>query len=337
MKEKAKTTETKKTTIMKTKKTNQYIKYKLAPYTGLESRYKCPNCGDNHSFTPYISDETGEKFCKQVGKCSHKISCGYHKTPMLVHGKSYKRNGELILGLEPYIQAVPPIKEISFFKEEQLSETESNFHNNNFVQYLISLYDYEIVMKVIDRYRMGTSDHWKGATVFWSLDMQNKIRSGNVVRYNKTTGEEVQTNGCVPIKTMYSILMKKGLIDKNFNQKFCLFGEHLLVKNDKPVCIVETKKTAIIASINFPEYIWLAIGRSIYDLTNENIQALNGRDVILYPHNDVFELWSEKAAEFKFRISSIVKEKCKAQSADIADYILEYSIDETDLNDGLPF
>jgi len=336
MKAKEKTT-IKTATKTLTIKTNHYRKFKLEPYTGLESRHECPKCGDKHSFTYYIHDEASEQFFENVGRCSHERSCGYHKTPMLEYGFSYKDGGGLILGLEPYIQDALPVKEISFFNEEQLIETESNFHENNFVQFLLSLYDYDIVMKVIDNYRIGTSDQWKGSTIFWNLDKQNKIRSGNVVQHNKTTGEEVQTKGCVPIKTMYSILMKKGLIDENFNQKPCLYGEHLLINSDRPVCIVETKKTAIIASINFPEYTWLAIGGSIHDLTNENIQALNGRDVTLYPHNDIFELWSEKASEFKFKISSIVKEKCKAQNADLADYILEYSKGTTYSEDDLPF
>lgn len=320
-----------KTTI----KTNQYRKFKLEPYTSLESRHKCPKCDNKHSFTYYIDNETGQKIFEKFGKCSHESSCGYHKTP--IHVFSDISNFTYLEGLEPYIHDSPTVTPISFFNEERLSETESNFHENNFVQYLLSLYEYEVVMKVIDMYRIGTSHHWKGATVFWSLDKQNKIRSGNVVRYNKITGEEVQTNGCIPIKTMYSILMKKGLVDENFNQKFCLYGEHLLVKSDKPVCIVETKTTAIIASINFPEYTWLAIGRSIYDLTNENIQALNGRDVILFPHNDIFELWSKKASEFKFKISSIVKEKCKAKNADLTDYILKFYKDRAYYGWNLPF
>ncbi len=40
-----------------------------------------------------------------------------------------------------------------------------------------------------------------------------------------------------------------------------LFGEHLLPMNrGKPVAIVESEKTALVAAYYLPEYVWLASG-----------------------------------------------------------------------------
>jgi hypothetical protein len=47
-----------------------------------------------------------------------------------------------------------------------------------------------------------------------------------------------------------------------FQLSQCLFGEHLLKDTETPVAIVESEKTAIIASCYYPEFIWLACGGS---------------------------------------------------------------------------
>ena len=58
-------------------------------------------------------------------------------------------------------------------------------------------------------------------------------------------------------------------MDKNCKktpQKICPFrltrteSKHLMKGNNKPVAIVESEKTAIVASIYIPEYVWIATG-----------------------------------------------------------------------------
>ena len=46
---------------------------------------------------------------------------------------------------------------------------------------------------------------------------------------------------------------------QDYNLKQCLCGEHLLSeKPTKPVAIVESEKSALIATHYMPEFIWLA-------------------------------------------------------------------------------
>ncbi len=60
------------------------------------------------------------------------------------------------------------------------------------------------------------------------------------------------------------------------------------------VAIVESEKSAIIASIIMPELIWLAAG-GIQGLSIEKCKVLKGRNVILYPDFGAYEKWTEKA------------------------------------------
>ena len=52
-----------------------------------------------------------------------------------------------------------------------------------------------------------------------------------------------------------------SLKDSTFNLQQCFFGEHILQDEPlKPVAIVESEKTAIVASLYLPKFIWLAVG-----------------------------------------------------------------------------
>ena len=277
--------------------------------------------------------ETGEWLNDKVGRCDHESSCGYHYPPR----QYFQDSGNLdfynkqIKDFTP-----PPPAPISYFDKKYLIETETNYDDNNFIQFLLTIYDRDAVMEAAKAYRIGTHDCWLGATVFWYLDKRNRVRSGKVMLYNKATGKRLKINGVPRINSMRAILIKKGLIDANFNQKTGLFGEHLLADKQKEVRLVESEKTAIIASLEFPEFIWLASGSRAF-LTKDRIKVLKGRDITLYPDNDAFDEWKKKAALHHFTISDLIKEKCSSPNADLADYILEYYTKETNSCEDEPF
>lgn len=48
---------------------------------------------------------------------------------------------------------------------------------------------------------------------------------------------------------------------KDFNLCQCFFGEHLINKDKtKPIALVESEKTALIASYYLPQFLWIASG-----------------------------------------------------------------------------
>ena len=67
--------------------------------------------------------------------------------------------------------------------------------------------------------------------------------------------------------------------DETKKYALCLFGEHLLsADKSKPVIVVESEKTALIASFHYPEFDWVSCGSS-NGLTAERLQPLMGRKV----------------------------------------------------------
>ena len=114
-----------------------------------------------------------------------------------------------------------------------------------------------------------------GSTVFWQIDTKGNIHTGKVMQYDPKTGKRVKQ----PINKISWVHTVLKLHDFNLLQ--CLFGEHLLIDNNKPVAIVESEKTAIIASIYLPDMIWLACG-GCGNLSIKLCGSLKGRKVLLF-------------------------------------------------------
>jgi hypothetical protein len=105
----------------------------------------------------------------------------------------------------------------------------------------------------------------------------------------------------------------------------CFFGEHLLTDKTKPVAVLESEKTAIIASFVYPEFIWLASGGK--DGLNKNkCKILEGRDVTLFPDADGIKAWSKIAKERGYKINRWIEETATSTERllkiDIADRLI---------------
>ncbi len=127
-------------------------------------------------------------------------------------------------------------------------------------------------------------------------------------------------------------LKKSGSIADNFNLKQCFFGEHLLkIYPNKTVAIVESEKSAIIASAVFPDLIWLPAG-NLNGLSIEKCQVLKGRNVTLFPDLGAYEKWNIKAGEIhkqincKISLSTLLEDEAtdldRVNGLDIADFII---------------
>lgn len=256
--------------------------------------------------------------------------------------KYFTKDGKVNI-IQNALTVKPPQKAASYISPEIFKASLKNYDENNFVKFLIDLFGSEITGKLISRYFIGTSKHqFKnkgfpdyvseiGATVFWQIDTQGKIRTGKIMLYNPSTGKRVKE----PFN--HITWVHKALKLPSFELRQCLYGEHLL-KGDlfKPIALVESEKTAIIASVYLPQFIWLATG-SLSNLKAEKCSILKGRTVILFPDLKGFDKWTEKAEKIsdkiwrtRFVVSDLLETKAseeeKVKGLDLADYLIRFDL-----------
>jgi hypothetical protein len=301
-------------------------RYILEPYKGMNTRFHCPGCQHkDKTFSLYIDTETGEHIHPTVGRCNRESNCGYHYTP-----KQYFLDNDI--SFEPTEYKTPKLntitaqqKPVSFIPVEVFKASLKAHETNHFIKFLIGLFGVGIASELVSRYFIGMSKHWDGATVFWQIDTFGKVRTGKIMLYNPVTGKRVKE----PFNHIHWV---HKLINKpEFELKQCLFGEHLLIENRKPVALVESEKTAVIASVYLPQFLWLAVG-SLTNLNAEKCSILKGRTVVLFPDLNGFEKWSSKAKELShlaiFTVSDLLERKAteaeKKQGFDLVDYLIKY-------------
>ena len=118
----------------------------------------------------------------------------------------------------------------------------------------------------------------------------------------------------------------------NFHLQQCLFGQHLLpLYPDRTVFIVESEKSAVIASHYMPDVLWLATGGKNGCFNVQTVEALCGRDVILLPDLGATDAWLEKLPMLQpvcrsVAVSTMLEDMAtddqRSQGLDIADFLL---------------
>ncbi len=360
---------------------NSY-KYILEPYKGMKSRYKCPACQSREkTFSRYIDTETGEYLNPDVGRCNRENNCGYHYTP----SQYFKDNPDKCVQCVPKYappkhpkthdsttfdkfinsKCVPKgestqgtqntysthgtqsthgthgmqSKRAFFIDKSIFKKSLSDYDKNTFIGYLNGLFGEETTNKIIDTYKIGTSKKWEGSTVFWQIDIEGNVRAGKIMQYD-TNGHRIKK----PFNRITWV--HKVLNIDNYSLKQCLFGEHLIKGNDLPIAVVESEKTACIASIYLPQFIWLACGQ-LNGLNPEKCESLRGRTVFLFPDLKGFDKWQKKANELqsqlqgtRFLVSDYLERNANPddlnEGYDLADYLINFDVKDVRKSDKKP-
>lgn len=304
------------------------MKYSLERYSNRSSRHQCPNCGDTHSFAYYV-DEVGNVLDKSVGRCNHESGCGYHYTPkqFFIDNPVEKDSVQRPVQQKP-IQK--PKREICYIPFQYVEKSAS--YNSRFVYFLCGLFDrYSLESPTIERmmgdYALGATKD--GKVIFWQIDKSGKVRTGKIMQYDGDTGHRIKDGG--GINWIHAVMKKQGLLPEDYNLVQCLFGEHLLrMYPNKVVALVESEKSALIASCVYPDYVWLATGGKS-QLSIDKLKVLQGRTVIMFPDVDGFEYWREKAKEIEYigckvAVSDLLERNAtaedRAKKIDIADWLI---------------
>lgn len=317
----------------------------LQPYRGNSTRHTCPSCGRKHSFTLYLNGQTHEPIHRTVGRCNREIKCGYHYTPKQYFTdnpelnnhkcKSFSSPSHLV-GLVPTNREGFRVRSLSPLSSRRGVGGEVPFHylknslspRSNFVSFLQKHFSEEQINTVFEKYLLGATKNKE--VIFWQIDIKGKVRTGKIMQYNPETGKRIKHQRGA-INWVHNKLKQKKQLPDDFNLQQCFFGEHLISNNpDSLIAIVESEKTAVIATIMLPEYTWLAAG-SLNGLSLEKCRVLANRKVILYPDQGAFEKWSEKALEIcqaydtKISVSHIIQKTVSHEinntGIDIADLL----------------
>jgi hypothetical protein len=273
-------------------------------------KFVCPRC-NKKSFVRFIETETGNYLNDGFGRCDRESNCGYYSTPKGEFSNTFE-----IVNI--------PTPDTSFHDYSLVSQSGRNYKQNNFVQFLKTIFTETEVKEAILKYLIGTSKHWNGATIFWQIDNNEKVRHGKIMLFNPETGKRVKhENGGGLINSVRTVLKLK---DFNLNQ--CLFGLHLINEtNQKTIAIVEGEKTAVLMSVFKPQYTWLATGGKS-GLKCEFLKPIKDYKIIAFPDKSEYNDWLNKATELNsFGFKIVVNDWLEQQSnytagADFADVLI---------------
>lgn len=281
-------------------------------------RFICPECGKKE-LVLYVDGETDQYLSLETGRCNRLLKCSYHQPPRLFFNENKLfavRNGP-----NRALRTANGFSEAEVFSTISLGtfeKSQKSNKTNHFLDWLNQLFATDLTEKMVNRFHIGTSKFWPGATVFWQVDELGNVRTGKIIQFNPTTGHRIKTN-CPPICWAHNALRLP-----NFQLKQCLFGLHQLSFEpfDKIICLVEAEKTATIMSAIVPKPIWMATG-GLGNLNVEICKPLKNRRVILYPDAGCFEKWNAK-------LPSIQKAGVRASISDL----LETETTEHDRRNG---
>ena len=332
----------------------------LQKYAGKSTRFTCPGCKTPHSFTRYLDGETHQPIHPTVGRCNREIKCGYHYTPRQYFADlkrlgyhapttnhlnhSYPDLNSPISPqpsgprrLQPYPEPRDPFplpqpnqsqKQPDYIPHKYLKRSLSL--DSNFVRFLRKHFSDLQIAEAANNYLLGATI--KKEVIFWQIDIHGKIRTSKIMQYNPQTGRRIKT-GYGGINWVHHKLKKSNPSFSDFNLSQCYFGEHLLrLYPDKPVAIVEAEKTAVIASMIYHDYNWLAAG-NLNGLNVEKSRVLRNKTVILYPDDGCYNRWLRKAEHINrelplhLTVSAFLERFATPQQThqgyDLADYILD--------------
>ena len=340
---------------------NNKHRYILQPYKGISTRHTCPVCGHKGEFALYIDTETGLPLHPSVGRCNRDQKCGYHYTP----AEYFKDNPDARPKDDWKPNYVPFVKEKPMHKVEYLPNkyipTMMQIEKNNLFRFFCTKFGEAKSREVFERYKVGTSKHWRNnggmSAVFPQIDLNGNLRQLKVIAYNPETGkrlhkehpaEKLTQNGYVTDTAQDKVWFAGKSLLGNYEAILsqCFFGEHLL-HNGNDVAIVESEKTAMIASLYMPNIVWLATGgKNGCRWTSRDVShVLMGKGVFLYPDLKCLQDWDKAASTLKsfgidVSVSRYLEERAsdedKDKGLDIGDYLLRESLPQGKLSQPHP-
>ncbi len=285
-------------------------------------KIKCPQCA-RKSYKRVVDQLTGQHLPYEVGRCDHESSCGYQYT-----WKEYLTEMKRIspadrAGSRRFFRRTPSAKypfqgspKAEYLDPELLRQTLRDHGQNSLTKFLFSLFpnDPDAVRQTLADYLIGTLD---GFTSLPYISRSGKLCKAKLMKFDPLTGKRIKEG--YSISSLEAKLKKAGNLNNNFEtDKRVFFGEHLLMqRSNAVVSIVESEKTAVIASICKGAFtqdcVWLATGSKSW-LKPEKIRRLGLLNkIVLWPDADGYKEWSAvgrdcRAFGMDVRVSNLIEE-----------------------------
>jgi hypothetical protein len=249
-------------------------------------------------------------------------------------GKEWEAFGNKCKDLES-----PEDEPCYFYHNTDILPTYAELTSNHFVAYLAGLpgWDRKTAEFAAKQYLLGTAQKgaFAGSPIFWRFTEQAKLCPSKIMRYSKE-GKRVKT----PPFLTWTKLKKDYAPLANPPHFYGL--QRLGADKSVPVALVESEKTAIIASMYLPEFTWIATGGDSYFSANVNevsknrMTPLKGRNVVLFPDLDKMSSWQKKAQiwadlGYEMHLNTFVQNYShlvQQKTADLADFFAKIKLQD---------
>ena len=225
----------------------------------------------------------------------------------------------------------PPI--VSYLSYGSVEASAKLVDRSNLFSYLIKKFPKhsDVIRDVFWSYRVGFSakeriNGCSACSTFPSIDVEGNVHKIKIIPFPTSDHHRIKD------KTSKRPFDMKTIQGKNVSG--CYFGLHLLpLYPSKHIAIVESEKTALVASIFYPQFLWIATQGKGY-LDKYRSEVLRGRVLVLFPDRDALEDnekgrgWKERARELEAAGHTVViadelLKQCPADSTtDICDIII---------------
>lgn len=256
----------------------------------------CPGCGHKGEYRYYIG------LSREYGKCERVNSCGYQKKP-----NEFAIPTTKVPTKRPELKIVFPDDEVCRLT---ITDQSSSFHVFCIAEKL------NISKEHLTKWNVGSRLNERTNRIETAYVYQNTHQKYVNIRYFQYSNDGKRSKSQNP----YSL--KAAEINTKYS--ICLFGEHLLSAS-KIICLVESEKTAVIASYHYPDFDWLATGGKS-GLTDEKIHVLFNREI--YYLNDADHAGNknstiDKLKSYRLNFKKIDLFPNRTDGYDIADAIID--------------
>ena len=216
----------------------------------------------------WLHEQGGESLSLQNWLQRYGGASDYKEAESIMLGNSHP-NGKLL----NYIHSCEKAKEIKYVDEsEYIGCSCYELERCPLFVWMSDMFGYEPCVKVWQKYHVTTDNN--GLAVFWYTNIENKICYDKRIKYNYDGHRDKSFGGTRRFTTI------KGYTERP------LFGSHL-IEDGKAIHVVESEKTALIASLYYPDRIFVGTGgkNGLHDIED---------NMILYPDLDAVDYWSSR-------------------------------------------